>query len=198
MNSLGPRNTRCPITCFRAQEDQSYQFVFIKYFFFPLTALTIRCYECAPNFNNVSPANECNNPTDIIDCTDPSYDSCFSISLSGLRSNASDFAKFSFHSLNCTTKFMCYEMKNLICDLLKNEANAPDFKLENCEVSCCQEDLCNKPLGGPWASSFPRITPPSPSASIPKKISVGSTIFPLNCALFVILRVIPVVVMNII
>ena len=155
--------------------------------FFPLTALTIRCYECAPNFNNVSPANMCNNPTHItVDCTHPSYDSCFSISLSGLRSNA----KFSVHSLNCTTKFMCDEMKNLICDLLKNEANAPDFKLENCEMSCCREDLCNKPLGGPWASSFPRITPPSPSASIPKKISVGSTIFPLiapyslSCTLF--------------
>ena len=175
------------------------KFFLLNTSFFPLTALTIRCYECAPNFNNVSRANMCNNPTDTINCTDPSYDSCLSISLSGLRSNASDFAKFSLHSLDCTTKLLCDDkVKNLTCDLLKNEANVPEFKVEKCKMSCCQGDLCNKPLGGPSASSSPRLTPPSPSASIHMEISVGSTTFPLNCALLVILRVIPVVVMNII
>ena len=169
---------------------------FIKYFFF--TALAIRCYECAPNFHNFSSANMCNNPTDTINCTDPFHDSCISISLTGLRGNASYFSKFTFHSLNCTTKLLCDTMKNYICDLLNNEANAPDVQLENCEISCCQRDLCNKPLGGPPASSFPRsLTPPSPSAKITMKISLGSRIFPLNCVLFVILNLIPLVVMDI-
>lgn len=180
-----------------AEEDRC-QVVVLTTSFFLLTALTIRCYECAPNFSSVSGANMCNNPVDAITCTDPSQDSCLSISLTGHTGNASDFAKFTFHSLNCTSKFLCDRIKNLICDLLKTEANTPDVKLENCEMSCCQGDLCNKPLGGPSTSSFPRsITPPSPSARTTKKISLGSTIYPLNCALFVILGVIPVVVMDI-
>ena len=142
----------------------------------------------------------CDNPTDTIDCIDPSHDSCFSMSVTGLTGNASDFGQFTFHLLNCSnTKLLCNEaiIKNYICDWLKSEGNASGVKFENCEISCCQGDLCNKPLGVPSASSFPRIiTPPSPSASITIKM-FGITKFPLNYALFAILGVVPLVVMNI-
>ena len=80
-----------------AEEDRC-QVVVLTNSFFLLTALTIRCYECAPNFSSVSGANMCNNPVDAITCTDPSQDSCFSISLTGHTGNTSDFAKFTFPS----------------------------------------------------------------------------------------------------
>ena len=136
------------------------------------TALTIRCYECAPNFTNLSSSNICSNRSDTIECTDPSHDSCLSISMTGLRGNVSGIAEFTFHSVNCTMKLLCDEIKNFACDLLKNEANAPGVKLENCEISCCQGDLCNKPLGGPSASSSPRtITPDDAAPNLVPRVS---------------------------
>jgi len=174
-----------PYECQRRNKTLNFKFLF------SFSAFTIRCYECAPNFSNFSRANTCSNPTDTIDCTDPFYDSCLSLSITGLRGNASDFAEFTFHSFNRTAKFLCDDIKNFTCDLLKSKANAPGVKLVNCEISCCQGDLCNKPLEGPSASWFPRrITPPSRSGSI-------TINFPLKCAVFGILGVIPLVVLNI-
>jgi len=81
-------------------------------------------------------------------------------------------------------------MKNFTCDLLQNKANTPGVKLVNCQLSCCQEDLCNEPLGEPWAASFPQgIEPPRLSGSITIKMSVGTTNFALKCAQFGILGV---------
>ena len=167
-------------------------------FIFFFTAFTIRCYECAPNFTNFSSASTCSNPADTMECTDPFHDSCLSLSITGLRGNASDFAGFTFHSLNCTTKLLYGELKNFTCDLLKNKANTPGVKLVNCEISCCQGDLCNKFLERPTASSIPRGTkPPRLSGSITIKMSMGTMNFSLKCAQFGILGVIPLVVMNI-
>ena len=168
-------------------------FMHILFFF---TALALRCYECPSDLTNLSSANTCSNPTDIIECTDPSHDSCLSVNVTGLTGNASDFGEFTFHSLNCTTKLLCDEaMKNLTCDLLDKQANAPAFKLQNCEISCCQGDLCNKPLEGPTDWWFARDVTPQDVTSF--KTSVCSTTFSLNCALFCILGLIPLAVMNI-
>lgn len=165
-------------------------------FFFSFTALAILCHECAPNFSN---GEMCGNPTGTINCTDPSHDSCLSISITGFTGNTSGTAESTFHSLNCTTRLLCNEIaNNLTCDLLKKETNAAGLELENCEISCCFGDLCNIPSGGPWDGSFPQDIPqPIPSGSITIKMSMGSTNLALNCALFGILGVIPLATMNI-
>lgn len=165
------------------------------YFFF-LTALAIRCYVCAPNITNYSSANMCGDPTDTINCTDSFYVSCISISITG---KASNIVGFTVYSLNCGPKLLCSEAyKDYTCDSMKNATKASGVELGNCEISCCQEDFCNKPLGVSSASSFPRSTTPGPAGStVTVKLSVGSTNFPLNCALFGILGVISVAVTNI-
>ena len=166
-----------------------------SYIFISLTALAIRCYECEPNFTNYSSANMCGNPTDTINCTDPLYDSCISLSIT---SKASNTVEFTVHSLTCTPKWLCSEAyTDYICDAMKNATNAPGVELGNCEISCCQGDLCNKPLGVPSASSFPRSITPGPTGSITVKLSVGSKNFPLNCVLFGVLGVISVAVTSI-
>lgn len=164
--------------------------------FLSLTALAIRCYVCAPNITNSS-ANMCGDPTDTINCTDSFYVSCISISITG---KASNIVGFTVYSLNCGPKLLCSEAyKDYTCDSIKNATpEAPGVELSNCEISCCQEDFCNKPLGVSSASSFPRSTTPGPAGStVTVKLSVGSTNFPLNCALFGILGVISVAVTNI-
>ncbi|KAL9978913.1 hypothetical protein ACROYT_G016497 [Oculina patagonica] len=145
-------------------------------------ALALRCYECVPVFHNTSnfleilsrseSKNICGKPTKAIDC--PVNHSCSIMKMTGRKAGIGDFT---VSTLNCSYSY-CANVtatKIMACPRMKAITDLAGAELVNCEVNCCQDDLCNKPV-------FPSTSPAD---------------FPPNCAIFGILGVIYHAFMNI-
>ena len=142
---------------------------------FFIAVFAVSCYTCQPsNANmavslskgNLSGLDLCNNPTDSLDCCrDPDMaghaDSCYKASVT-LKANMShinmtNIDQFTYHILDCAVKSKCSQLKNLICRTTSIQRMFPDFKLSQCDVSCCEEGLCNNP-SGPSPAANPLTT----------------------------------------
>ncbi|KAL9979204.1 hypothetical protein ACROYT_G016834 [Oculina patagonica] len=152
-------------------------------------ALALKCYQCTPNFSNFSsalialggmgsPAIICGKPTVTMECSKPGQDSCGTISITA---KVPVIGEVTVHSLDCAVKAACGDMyKNMTCSGMKNATAQSGVQITSCDMSCCQGDLCNKPLT------------PSPAGKTTVKSSAKSISFPISCVIFGILGVISV------
>ncbi|KAJ7381000.1 hypothetical protein OS493_004594 [Desmophyllum pertusum] len=177
------------------------------------SAVAIRCYECAPDVENIGSLANLGNPPTL--CGKPNMtrtcanmDSCAMISVTANMPQIGDIVTY---HLNCTMNLMCTEaFKNMTCGGMRNETAGSPVVIKSCDVKCCQGDICNNPTP---AATTPSATTPSattPSATTPSpvsttmpptgnttvKSSVTSISFLPNGAIFGILGAITVFFMN--
>ena len=135
---------------------------------FFIAVFAISCYTCQPNYanmavslskGNLSDLDLCINPNDSLDCCrDPNMaghaGSCYKASVT-FKVNMSriNIDQFTYHILDCAVKSKCSQLRNLICRTTSIQGVFPDFKLSQCDVSCCEEGLCNNPSGPPPAAN---------------------------------------------
>ena len=142
---------------------------------FFIAVFAVSCYTCRPSYanmevslskGNLSGLDLCNNPTDSLDCCrDPDMeghaDSCYKASVTFKvnmsHTNMTNIDQFTYHILDCAVKSKCSQLKNLICRTNSIQRMLPDFKLSQCDVSCCEEGLCNNP-SGPSPAANPLTT----------------------------------------
>ena len=124
-----------------------------------LLALAIKCYQCEPDgaqlVNALQKANQeretgglsfCAKPNETLDCSkDPNIgqiaDSCYTASI--LVDN-SMYGMVSYYIHGCGLLSGCSLLKNLTCSNMETIVqNFPGSSSTQCDVTCCEEDLCN-------------------------------------------------------
>ena len=117
-----------------------------------------------------------------MECSDPGQDSCVTITLTG---KVPVIGEVLVHSLACSVKAACGDaIKNMTYAAMMNGTG-----ITNCEMTCCQGDLCNKPAA---VVPFPGSTTHSPAGQITVKSSAKSIRFQASCVIFRIPGVISV------
>ena len=76
------------------------------------------------------------------------------------------------YMLNCSVKSLCSMMKNQVCEPLQTAfASIPMIGIKNCDLRCCEGDLCNNPSG----SAAPDTTKIPNAATTPNAVTSLST-----------------------
>ncbi|KAJ7381002.1 hypothetical protein OS493_004596 [Desmophyllum pertusum] len=162
------------------------------------SAVAIRCYECAPDFENIGSLANLGNPPTL--CGKPNMtrtcanmDSCAMISVTANMPLIGDIVTY---NLNCTMSLMCTEaLNNMTCSGVRNGTAGSPVVIKSCDVKCCQGDLCNNPTPAATTPSPVSTTMP-PTGNTTVKSSVTSISFLPNGAIFGILGAITVFFMN--
>ena len=129
--------------------------------FHSFSAWGIKCRQCMPDFNNIANVNAnsgtltfCSKPTESLECSrDPNIgslaDSCYTadvtISVNTTLPGAplTDIRMF---VLNCSVMSLCSFLKDQTCGALETTFEGmPQIHVKNCDIKCCQGDLCNDP-----------------------------------------------------
>ena len=181
-----------------------------------VSALAIHCYQCQPSQSEINSAIQsivagnaieplCSNPTEVFDCSqDPNIgmlaDACVTTSITLNSSMAGDL-NFTYSTLNCSVKSFCNIAKNSTCSAMDSVFQSiPFIDIAQCDVSCCEGDLCNGPSAvnstpstsseGSSANTGP-TTSPGPTAS-----ALQSTKAPFNAAIFSIVSLVYLAITN--
>ena len=132
-------------------------------------AYAIKCYKCQPNNaeitsaaskGNFSGLNLCSKPTDTVDCSqDPIIgsiaDACYTASVT-MNISLLNIGEISYHLQDCAVKSKCPDLKKLTCDTLKTAfTGISGFGISHCDISCCEEDLCNNPSSSAKSTHIP-------------------------------------------
>ena len=129
--------------------------------FHSFSAWGIKCRQCKPDFSNIANVNAnsgtltfCSKPTESLDCSrDPNIgslaDSCYTadvrISVNTTIPGA-PLTGIQMFVLNCSVMSLCSFLKDQTCGALQTAFEAmPQIQVKNCDVKCCQGDLCNDP-----------------------------------------------------
>ncbi|KAL9979205.1 hypothetical protein ACROYT_G016835 [Oculina patagonica] len=165
-------------------------------------ALALKCYQCTPNFSNISSALSvlggmgslatiCGKPNVSVECSGSGQDSCVTITIKG---KVPVIGEVTVYSLDCGMKAACGDMfKNMTCSGMKNATGQYGAEITSCDVSCCQGDLCNKPV---VSSPTPAGTTASPAGKTTVKSSAKSISFATSFAILGILGAISVAFLN--
>ena len=155
--------------------------------------LTLKCYQHTPDFSNFSsginalggmsnPPTICGKPNVTMECNEPGQDSCVTITLTG---RVPVIGEVVAHSPACSVKAACGDaIKKMTCAAIKNGT-----EITNCQMTCCQGDLCNKPAA---VVPFPGTTTHSSAGQTTVKSSAKSIGFQASCVIFRISGVISV------
>lgn len=126
-------------------------------------AYAIKCYKCQPGTDEITKAaskgnfsglNLCSKPTDTVDC-ESIADACYTASVT-MNISLFNIGEISYHVQNCALKSQCPDLKKLTCDSLKTAFQGiSGIGISHCDVSCCEEDLCNNPSSSAKSTHIP-------------------------------------------
>ena len=133
--------------------------------FHSFSAWGIKCRQCNPDLNNIANVNAnsgsltfCSKPTESIDCSrDPNIgslaDSCYTADVT-ISVNTTlpgvPLTDIRMFVLNCSVMSLCSFLKDQTCGGLETAFEGmPQIQVKNCDVKCCQGDLCNDPSNPP-------------------------------------------------
>ena len=133
--------------------------------FHSFSAWGIKCRQCNPDLNNIANVNAnsgsltfCSKPTESIDCSrDPNIgslaDSCYTADVT-ISVNTTvpgvPLTDIQVFVLNCSVMSLCSFLKDQTCRGLETAFEGiPQIQMKNCDVKCCQGDLCNDPSNPP-------------------------------------------------
>lgn len=142
-----------------------------------LTAFALKCYESKITNSSGTPVIN-DTAIGIVEC--PSQHICLLIN----ATLAGDVVSYHFQ-VQCSVESVCrLGENNQLCFTMSPENTI------NCDFSCCQDDLCNKP---------PDFTP-TPGGTTPKPLTVKSSArkpsVPPHAAIFGVLAIIGVVLVD--
>ena len=133
--------------------------------------------------NSKSSMSFCAEPSDTFDCSqDPLIgsmaDSCYTARVT--LNTSLPIGDIEMYVLNCSVMSFCNSMKADLCGMLGNIfGGIPMMDIENCDVTCCQGDLCNNPSSPSSANTtqVPAGGGPTVKSSVKSSVPPATTLF---------------------
>lgn len=133
--------------------------------------------------NNSKSLSFCAEPSATFDCSqDPLIgnmaDSCYTARVT--LNTSLLIGDIEMYVLNCSVMSFCNSMKADLCGMLGNIfGEIPMMDIKNCDVTCCQGDLCNNPSSPSSANTTqaPAGGGPTVKSSVKSSVPPATTLF---------------------